>query len=90
MNLVDVIIPSDNNMVYLYVRVVHSRTYTVYGHTVQYSAYKFVSGVVHYSMEELKWSGTGGSIFVIPVLGIRCVHYIEQKDGTARFATGDI
>ena len=28
----------------------------------------------------------GGSICVIPVEGIRCVHYIEQKDCTARFA----
>ena len=39
-------------------------------------------------MEELKWSGTGGSICVIPVVLIHCVHYIyfEQKDCTARFA----
>ena len=27
-----------------------------------------------------------GSICVIPVVGIRCVHYIEQKDCAARFA----
>ena len=29
---------------------------------------------------------TGGSVCVIPVVGIRCVHYIEQKDCAARFA----
>ena len=41
-------------------------------------------------VEELKWSGTGVSICVTPVLGIRCVHCIEEKDCTARFATGGI
>ena len=42
------------------------------------------------SMEKLKWSGTGGSICVTAVVGIRCVHYIEEKDCTAKFATGGI
>ena len=43
------------------------------------------------AMEQLKkWSGTGGSICVTTVVGIRSVHYIEEKDCTARFATGGI
>ena len=42
------------------------------------------------SMEKLKWSGTVGSICIIPVVGICCVHYFDQKDCTARFATGAI
>ena len=40
--------------------------------------------------EEMKWSGPGGWIWFTPVVGIRCAHYIEQKDCTARFATGAI
>ena len=42
------------------------------------------------TMEELKWSGTGGSILVTPVVGIRCVHHIEETDYTAWFATGAV
>ena len=42
------------------------------------------------NMEELKWSGTGGSTWIHPWWGIRCVHYIEEKDYTARFATEGI
>ena len=38
----------------------------------------------------MKWSGPGGRIGFTPVVGIRFVHYIEQKDCTARFATGAI
>ena len=39
------------------------------------------------TMEELKWSGTGGLIVLRRLAGVPCVHYIEQKDCTARFAT---
>ena len=39
------------------------------------------------SMEELKWSGPGGGWIVLRrVAGVYCVHYIEQKDCTTRFA----
>ena len=38
-------------------------------------------------MEELKWSGPGGWIVLRRVAG---VHYIEEKDCTARFTTGAI
>ena len=36
----------------------------------------------------IKIERTGGSICVTPVVGIHCVHYIEEKDYTARSATG--
>ena len=36
----------------------------------------------------IKIERTGGSICVTPVVGIHCVHYIEEKDCTARSATG--
>ena len=36
------------------------------------------------------WSGPGGWIVLRRVAGVHCVHYIEQKDCTARFATGGI
>ena len=45
------------------------------------------------AMEELKWSCTGGGGQLALhrcMVGIRCVHYIEEKDGTARFATWGI
>ena len=32
----------------------------------------------------------GGSTWIHPWWGIRCVHYIEEKDYTARFATEGI
>ena len=32
----------------------------------------------------------GVNISSAPVVGIRCVHHIEEKDWTARFATGAI
>ena len=35
----------------------------------------------------MKWSGPEGGEST-PVVRIRCVHYIEQKNCTARFATG--
>ena len=37
-----------------------------------------------------KWSGPGGWIWLTPLTGIGCVHHIEEKDCTARFATGGI
>ena len=73
--------------------LIYCTQYTQY--TAVYTLmYVFTSSCTHMSwvctMEELKWSGTGGSICVTPVVGIRCVHYIEEKDCTARFATGGI
>ena len=36
------------------------------------------------------WSGPGGWKWLTPLTGIGCVHHIEEKDCTARFATGAI
>ena len=36
------------------------------------------------------WSGPGGWIVLILLAGVYCVHYIGEKDCTARFATGAI
>ena len=36
------------------------------------------------------WSGKGGVFCVKTGGGVHCVHYIEHKDCTARFATGGI
>ena len=36
------------------------------------------------------WSGPGGRKWFTPLTGIGCVHHIEEKDCTARFATGAI
>ena len=40
------------------------------------------------TMEKLIiWSGPEGRIVLRQVAGVHCVHYMEQKDSTARFAT---
>ena len=38
----------------------------------------------------IKMERPGGSTWIHPWWGIRCVHYIEEKDYTARFATEGI